>query len=562
MRQLKSWLRVVALLAVIALVAAACGGDDSSDTTAPPSDDGTTTTTEAPDDGDTTTTSMADTMTGLSGLNVVDDLTFTVELNSADAEFPLQLSYAAYYPLPSVFYDDPIGFEESPIGNGPFRMDGVWENDVQINLVPYEDYQGVDPADVGSLSFQIYESVDTAFLELRAGNLDVIDSIPLDQIATAPDEFGDRYAETPSGVLYYYGIPTYLWDQYPLDVRRALSMAIDRQLVIDAILNGTRQAATSAIPASIAGSRDFVCDNWTYNPDMAAEVWNSIDNPPEDLIVWFNSGSNHDQIAEAVVNQWAQNLGIDPSRVSFEQLEFSEYLPLLDNAGMTGIFRLGWGQDYPSPLNFLEPLYASYNIPPVGSNNTNYENPDFDALIAEGKAAIAATGDLNDGIPFYQQAEDLLCADVNIIPIYYGKNQFAWGPDVDNVTVDAFSDPNFASITGDELRVFIVEPEHLNPLTSNESEGIKVLRTLFSPLVDYDPFTGEPFNEVAESITSDDNGKTWTITLKDGYTFHNGEPVTAQSFVDAWNYGADGANAQQNNSFYFNIVGYDELNPS
>ncbi|NND13803.1 MAG: ABC transporter substrate-binding protein, partial [Acidimicrobiia bacterium] len=85
---------------------------------------------------------------------------------------------------------------------------------------------------------------------------------------------------------------------------------------------------------------------------------------------------------------------------------------------------------------------------------------------------------------------------------------------------------------------------------------------LFSPLVQFDFETNEPFNLVADSITSDDGGVTWTITIGDGWTFHDGEPVTSASFVNAWNYGADGANGQQNNSFYRNIVGYDELNPS
>jgi ABC-type transport system substrate-binding protein len=88
-----------------------------------------------------------------------------------------------------------------------------------------------------------------------------------------------------------------------------------------------------------------------------------------------------------------------------------------------------------------------------------------------------------------------------------------------------------------------------------------VLRALFSPLVQFDWETNEPFNLVAESITSSDGGQTWTVVIAPGWTFHNGEPVTAASFVNAWNFGADGANAQQNNSFYRNFVGYPELNP-
>jgi oligopeptide transport system substrate-binding protein len=120
------------------------------------------------------------------------------------------------------------------------------------------------------------------------------------------------------------------------------------------------------------------------------------------------------------------------------------------------------------------------------------------------------------------------------------------------------------AMTGPEgvFSTFIVEPEHLTPSTSNESEGVAVLRALFKGLVDYDIRTSEPRNQVAESIVSDDSGKNWTITLKDGWTFHNGELVTAQNFVDTWNWTAYGPNGQQNNSFFGNFVGYDEVAPA
>ena len=108
---------------------------------------------------------------------------------------------------------------------------------------------------------------------------------------------------------------------------------------------------------------------------------------------------------------------------------------------------------------------------------------------------------------------------------------------------------------------YIAEPEHLTPSTSNESEGIAVLRALFKGLVDYDVRTSEPRNQVADSIVSDDGGTNWTITLKDGWTFHDGTPVTANSFVDAWNFTAYGPNGQQNNSFLANIAGYSEVSP-
>ena len=547
--------RLFALVAVLALVAAACGTSDD-----------TTTTTQA---ATTTTAAAAATTTlapvepiegGLAGLTVIDDLTFEVELITPDPEFPIQMAYAAYFPLPSVALEDPAAFEESPIGNGPFEMDGTWEHDVQIPLKRWVDYPGSDPAQIDNFEFTIIGELNTAYNEVRAGTLDILGpSLPTDQLATAPDEFGDNYGQSSSTSFTYLGFPTYL-PELTKEHRQALSMAIDTELIADVIFAGTVIPATSAIPPVLAGYRENVCPSWNFDPEAAAALWEAA-GPIPDITVWFNTGGGHEEWVEAVANMWRQNLGVD--NITFESLEFSEYLPLLDNQEVTGPFRLGWGQDYPSPLNFLEPLYASYNAPPVGSNNTFFDNAEFDGLLADGKAAVAASGELSDGVGSYNAAEDVLCDEAQVAPIYYRTNTYVYTEGIDNVFFDSYSDLGYSKVTSDDgfVSLQISEPEHLFPTTSNESEGIQVLRSLFSPLVQFDPETNEPFNLVAESITSTDGGQTWTVVIAPGWTFHDGEPVTAASFVSAWNYGADGANAQQNNSFYRNIVGYPELNP-
>ncbi len=103
------------------------------------------------------------------------------------------------------------------------------------------------------------------------------------------------------------------------------------------------------------------------------------------------------------------------------------------------------------------------------------------------------------------------------------------------------------------------EPENpLVPGNTNETGGGKIIDALFSPLVEYDPTTAEPANMVAESIETADS-QVYTITLKDGWTFHDGTPVTAQSFVRSWNYTAYSPNGQQNGSFFSQIQGFDQV---
>ena len=89
--------------------------------------------------------------------------------------------------------------------------------------------------------------------------------------------------------------------------------------------------------------------------------------------------------------------------------------------------------------------------------------------------------------------------------------------------------------TGGSFSMYIGEPEALIPGNTNESEGSQVLAAVYSGLYDYDPDTSEPIPVIAESVESDDQTN-WTITIKDGWTFHDGTPVTAQSFVDSWNW--------------------------
>lgn len=107
------------------------------------------------------------------------------------------------------------------------------------------------------------------------------------------------------------------------------------------------------------------------------------------------------------------------------------------------------------------------------------------------------------------------------------------------------------------------EPQNpLVPTNTNEVGGGKILDAIFAGLVYYDA-EGAPHNDVAESIETDD-AQNYTIKIREGLKFTNGEPVTANSFVDAWNYGADTANGPQLSQYFFEGIegfSYDESVP-
>jgi peptide/nickel transport system substrate-binding protein/oligopeptide transport system substrate-binding protein len=356
----------------------------------------------------------------LSGLKVIDDTTFTVTLDAPFSQFESQLGFDAFDPLPKVFYDDPKAFDEQPIGDGPYMMDGKWKHDESIDLKKYENYAGT-PGYADKIKLLIYQG-DAAWLDFQAGNLDII-GVYSDHLGEARKSYSDTLQEEPGSLLLYLAFPMYEKSfQNPL-VRQALSMAVDRQAVINAVFVA-EQPADDFAPPTVAGYRHGICQYCVYDPEAAkaklaeAGGWTgelTLNFPGDDPVM--------EQGMEAVANQWKQNLGID---VKLNPVNPNSYYDFTLNHEAKGPWWDGWVQDYPSLQDYLEPLYGKNG----GSNNTGYDNPQFDALLAQGNASTGKDG----GMAFYQRADDLLLNDMPAMP--WGYLGFNWvnSPNVTNVT--------------------------------------------------------------------------------------------------------------------------------
>jgi oligopeptide transport system substrate-binding protein len=121
-------------------------------------------------------------------------------------------------------------------------------------------------------------------------------------------------------------------------------------------------------------------------------------------------------------------------------------MPLAMEQGFTGPFRSGWTMDYPSPQNYLEPLYSTGALPPGGANLTFYSNPDFDALVAQGNEAKSNA----EAVAKYNQAEDVLLEDMPIIPMFFQVEQTVFSEHVSDVKVDIFGRVEAARVSVDD----------------------------------------------------------------------------------------------------------------
>ena len=380
--------------------------------------------------------------TEMSGLQVVDDRTFTVTLAAPFAQFPVTVGYSAFYPLPDSFFEDPEAAGRQPVGNGPFQAEGEFAPGQGITLSRFDDYAGDSAAQAETLEYRVYADINTAYTDVQAGNLDVAPDLPPDAISTASDEFGDAYLEEPSSGFTYLGFPTYEPRYADKRVRQALSMAIDRAAITEAIFQGTRTPADAYVAPVVDGYREGACEYCTLDVDRANQLLDEAGfDRSQPIELWFNSGAGHDAWVQAAGNQLRDNLGIEYTLRG--DLDFAQYLPLLDEQGMTGPFRLAWAMDYPSPQNYLEPLYSTAALPPAGSNTTFYTNPQFDALIDQGNQA--ATNE--EAIAFYNQAEDILLEDMPIIPMFFDLEQAVHSENVQNVAIDVFGHIRTAEVS-------------------------------------------------------------------------------------------------------------------
>ena len=365
-----------------------------------------------------------------------DEMTLTTTLSAPYANFDAVIGFKLFAPMPEAVEEltDQNEWETMDgglIGNGPFMLDAPI-NDQEIVLVPNPEWDGTkydeelglpEQPYLDRLTFRVSADQDTAYNAFEAG-----EGQTATIVAGRVQEAVDNYATTlndPALGIYYFQIndrdPRVGGEENKL-LRQAISQAIDRDEINQAVYEGTRTNATGITPPGIPGFQEGLCDYCEYDPEAAQaayDEWVDAGNSlAEPLPIQLNADAGHEPGVQIIID----NLDAIGIPATAEAIPSETYFGQLAE-GACVICRAGWLADYPTYDNFMFDLFDTSAL---DGNNYGYSNPEFDELLAEAKA----TTDADTAADLFQQAEQILLNDdIGTIPINWYLGTVAYNPD-------------------------------------------------------------------------------------------------------------------------------------
>ncbi|MEE1804347.1 MULTISPECIES: ABC transporter substrate-binding protein [unclassified Streptomyces] len=391
--------------------------------------------------------SGAPTAQTLSGLKVTGPRTFTVKLSQRFSTWPDTLGYAAFAPLPRAFHDQHAAWLAKPIGNGPYAVRRYTKGS-QMSLRTWKAYPGADKARNGGVDLMVYTDNNTAYTDLVAGNLDLVDDVPAAQLKNVKADLNGRYINTPAGIIQTLAFPYYdkRWNTAKaVKVRTGLSRAINREQITETIFRKTRTPATdwtSPVLGADGGYKAGLCGSACAYDAAAAKrlVQEGGGIPGGRLKITYNADTgSHKEWVDAVCNSINNALGKDKACVGSPVGTFADFRNQIGRKKLTGPFRAGWQMDYPLIQNFLQPLYYTN----ASSNDGKWSNARFDKLINEANAEV----DTKTATAKFQQAEGVVRDQMAAIPLWYQNGSAGYSDRVSNVALNPFSVPVYNEIT-------------------------------------------------------------------------------------------------------------------
>lgn len=353
--------------------------------------------------------SLADKM----GVKAIDDQTLEVTLTTAQPWFIQQVAHTSFLAVhrPTVEKFDAKWTEAANIvTNGPFKLE-AWEHNASIDLVKNDEWRDADSITLTRVNGRVITDGTTSVQAYEAGEVDVNGNLPVEEIPQIKET--EDYKQYTSLGTYMYGFNV---ENIPdVNQRRAMTLAINRQELIDNVFQEDQLPATGWTPKGMPGF-DAInpASPWlpeTGDIEQAKELMSQAKNPKKKITLLLNDSPGHREAAVVVQAAWKE-LGITTTIKVQEWAQFLEFIgPPPDKS--VDVLRYGWIGDYVDAINFLE-LWTCES----GNNSTNWCNKEFDSLVEKARA----TADNDARYEIYAQLEEIMFGEngeVPIAPVYW-----------------------------------------------------------------------------------------------------------------------------------------------
>jgi oligopeptide transport system substrate-binding protein len=350
------------------------------------------------------------------GARAVDSRTLEVTLKAPTPYFLEILTHQAAYPVhrPSVEKSGAAWSKPGTmVSNGAFTL-AEWVPDDHVSIVKNPTFHAAVEVRLDRVNYHPTKDSLTAMKRFEAGEIDSNDDLPTEQLAELRAKFGDQVRIGPYLGLYYYAVKL---DKAPWsdpNIRRAISMAIDRDFLAEKVWGGTMIPAYSMVPPGIAGytpseAHYGALDQLAREDEAArllAEAGYGPDNPLKLELRIYNSDNNQNNAV--AIQEGLNQLGV---KASILNTDVGTHYGVMENRGDFDLGLGGWIADYKDPETFL-----GLGRKASGNNFSHYESPEFERLMDE---AAAAGAEPEKRMRLLAEAEKVLIDDLAFIPMLY-----------------------------------------------------------------------------------------------------------------------------------------------
>ncbi len=349
------------------------------------------------------------------GVRAVDDRTLEVTLTSPQPWFPELVAHHSFLPVHQATVEehgDAWTDPENIVTNGAFMLEDR-QPEQSITLVKNPDWRGADDVALERVEGRIIVDGTTRVQAFEAGEVTTLDGGALPPAEMQRLKELEEYEQYEYLGTYYYGFN--VKNVTDVNQRRAMSLAINRQEIIDNVAQADQLPAAGFTPEGIAGF-DVISPQSPWAPaegDMAqaTELMDQVGSPKTDINLFHNDSPGHREIAVAVQDMWKE-LGINTTIRAQEWAQYLEFIGPPPHKSVD-VYRLGWIYDYPDAMNGLE-LWTCDS----GNNNTNFCNEEYDSIIEEARN----TPEDEARFELYAQAEEIMFGEegeMPLAPIYH-----------------------------------------------------------------------------------------------------------------------------------------------